>query len=90
VNHTRRSDVAGTFRELHKREGLGAAMHCLFLWLLPHALFEASRRRVGPHYWSEDEFGAKLRAAGFTVLQFRRTFLNDASVLAWVRKDSAE
>jgi len=79
-----------TFRELRAREGLGPAMRCLLLWLLPHALFEASRRRIGPHYWTEEQFGANLRAAGFTVLEFRRTFLNDASVLVWARKDRAE
>ena len=90
VNHTRRADVTATFRELRAREGLGPAMRCLLLWLLPHALFEASRRRIGPHYWTEEQFGANLRAAGFTVLEFRRTFLNDASVLVWARKDRAE
>lgn len=90
VNHTRRPDVAMTFRELRAREGLGAAMRCLFLWLLPHTLFEASRRRIGPHYWTDEQFGANLRTAGFTVLELRRTFLNDASVLAWARKDSVE
>jgi len=90
VNHTRRADVTATFRELRAREGLGPALRCLLLWLLPHALFEASRRRIGPHYWTEEQFGANLRAAGFTVLEFRRTFLNDASVLVWARKDRAE
>ena len=90
VNHTRRLDVAATFRALRAREGTAAALRCLGLWLLPHSLFEAARRRVGPHYWGEEEFGAHLRAAGFTVLEVRRTFLNGASVLAWVRKDAPE
>ena len=31
---------------------------------------------------------AALRAAGFTVLQMRRTFLNGASLLVWARKDT--
>lgn len=88
VNHTRRADVRRTFAELRAREGLGAALRCLLLWLLPHSLFEATRRRIGPHYWTEQEFAANLKAAGFTVLESRRTFLNGASVLLWARKDA--
>lgn len=88
VNHTRRADISGTFGELRRREGLGAALRCLLLWLLPHSLFEATRRRIGPHYWSEQEFAANVQAAGLTVLQARRTFLNGASVLVWARKDA--
>jgi SAM-dependent methyltransferase len=87
VNHTRPVNVGATFRELRAREGTGPALRCLLLWLLPHALFEAARRRIGPHYWGEEQFGANLRAAGFSVLEFRRTFLNGASVLVWARKD---
>jgi hypothetical protein len=60
----------------------------MLLWLFPHWLFEATRRRVGPHYWSEATFGANLRAAGFTVLETRRTFLNGASVLVQAKKGS--
>ena len=89
VNHTRRADVRATFTELRAREGLGPALRCLALWLMPHSLFEAARRRVGPHYWTEEEFAANLRAAGFTVLESRRTFLNDSSLLMWARKDAA-
>jgi SAM-dependent methyltransferase len=88
VNHTRRVDVRGTFAAVRAREGSAAALRCLLLWLLPHALFEAARRRIGPHYWTEDQFGRHLRAAGFTVLECRRTFLDGASVLLWARKDS--
>ena len=86
VNHTRGADIRGTFSALRRREGLGAALRCLLLWLLPHSLFEASRRRIGPHYWSEREFAANVEAAGLIVLQARRTFLNGASVLVWARK----
>jgi hypothetical protein len=56
--------------------------------LLPHWLFEATRRRIGPHYWGEATFDANLRAAGFTVLGTRRTFLNGASVLVQAKKES--
>ena len=87
VNHTRRADVRGTFSELRAREGAVPALRCLLLWLLPHTLFEAARRNIGPHYWDERTFAANLRAAGFTVLEARRTFLNDSSLLMWARKD---
>ena len=86
VNHTRRANIGRTFSELRRREGIGAALRCLFLWLLPHSLFEAARRRIGPHYWDEREFASNVEAAGFTVLEARRTFLNGASVLVWARK----
>ena len=88
VNHTGPARPGATFRELRAREGTAAAVRCLFLWLLPHWLFEATRRRVGPHYWGEVTFGANLRAAGFTVLETRRTFLNGASVLVQAKKGS--
>ena len=51
-------------------------------------MFETARRRIGPHYWNEQEFTANVRAAGLTVLESRRTFLNGASVLVWARKDA--
>jgi SAM-dependent methyltransferase len=88
VNHTRRADVWRTFSVLRRREGTGAALRCLLLWLLPHALFEAARRRIGPHYWDEREFAANVQAAGLRVLEVRRTFLDGASVLLWARKDA--
>jgi len=39
---------------------------------------------------SEDEFGRNLGAAGFEVLEMRRTFLNGASLLVWARKNATE
>lgn len=87
VNHTRRADVRGTFAAMRARDGAAAALRCLLLWLLPHRLFEAARRNIGPHYWDERTFAGNLRAAGFTVLEARRTFLNDSSLLMWARKD---
>jgi SAM-dependent methyltransferase len=83
VNHTGPVRPRETFQELRSRDGLAAALRCLMLWLLPHGLFEAARRRIGPHYWSEATFTANLQAAGFTVLETRRTFLNGGSLLAW-------
>jgi SAM-dependent methyltransferase len=87
VNHTGPARARHTFRDIRSREGTAAALRCLFLWLLPHRLFEATRRRTGPHYWSEATFVANVGAAGFTVLETRRTFLNGASVLVRARKD---
>jgi SAM-dependent methyltransferase len=89
VNFTRRIRLWSTFRDVKNREGLQAALRCL-LWVLPNSIFEVTRKRIGPHYWQEDEFGEHLRTAGFTVLEIRRTFFNDASLLAWVRKDTKE
>lgn len=89
VNHTGWLRPWQTFQELRAREGLAPALRCLLLWLLPHGLFEAARRRIGPHYWSEATFTANLRAAGFTVLETRRTFLNGASLLVWATTESA-
>jgi ubiquinone/menaquinone biosynthesis C-methylase UbiE len=88
VNFTRRVELRATWRDIKTRLGLAAALRCL-LWVLPNAVFEAMRKRIGPHYWSEEEFAARLRRAGFTVLETRRTFFDDVSVLAWARKDTA-
>ena len=88
VNHTSSVRPYATFKEIHRREGGGAATRCLMLWLLPHWLFEATRRRIGPHYWSEPTFTANLATAGFTVLETRRTFLNGASLLVRAKKES--
>jgi len=88
VNHTGAVRPRATFTELRRREGTAAALRCLLLWLFPHWLFEATRRRVGPHYWNETTFGANLRTAGFTVLETRRTFLNGASILVLAKKES--
>ena len=61
--HASRSGARHVSRDPPSRDRRGAAL--LLLWLLPHWLFEAARRRVGPHYWSEDDFGRNLAAAGF-------------------------
>jgi SAM-dependent methyltransferase len=87
VNFTRRVPLVHTFADIRRRRGLAAALRSL-LWVLPNALFEVTRRRVGPHYWDEPEFACRLQAAGFTVLDMKRTFFDDVSLLAWVRKDT--
>jgi len=87
VNHTRQIGRWSTVRELARRDGVGAAFHGL-LWVLPNRIFEAARRRVGPHYWDEETFAAQVRGSGFSVLAMRRTFLGDASLLVWARKNA--
>jgi SAM-dependent methyltransferase len=89
VNHTRRHALRPTLQEIRRREGLLAAARCL-LWVVPNLVFEAARQQVGPHYWSEDDFAQELGAAGFTVLEMRRTFLSGASLLVWARKDTRD
>ncbi len=89
VNHTRQLGQWSTLREIWRRDGPAATLRCL-LWVLPNAVFEAVRKPVGPHYWDEGEFAAHLKGAGFTVLEMRRTFLNDASLLVWARKNAGE
>jgi SAM-dependent methyltransferase len=89
VNHTRRMALAPTFAEVKRREGGLPAVKSL-VWLVPNALFEIGRQRVGPYYWDEDTFAREMRQAGFTVREMRRTFLNGTSLLVWARKDSGQ
>ena len=86
VNHTRRMGLAATLAEVKRREGRPAALKSL-AWLLPNAVFEIGRHRVGPYYWDEATFAREMGLAGFTVREMRRTFLNGASLLVWARKD---
>ena len=86
VNPTRRLGLGSTLRLAHAQGGMRELVDSL-LWAVPNCIFEAARRPVGPHYWDEGEFSGALRDAGFTVLETRRTFVDEASVLAWARKD---
>lgn len=85
VNHTRRLGRWATLAEIARRDGLRTALRCV-IWVVPNLLFEAMRRPAGPHYWDEGTFTARLRAAGFAVLETRRTFLDGASLLVRARK----
>jgi ubiquinone/menaquinone biosynthesis C-methylase UbiE len=89
VNPTRQMACRATFMEVWRRDGAAAALGCL-LWLLPNSVFEAARKRIGPHYWGQEQFCARVREAGFTVLEARRTFLSGSSLLVWARKDTEE
>src|SRR5207247_9108916 len=88
VNHTRQVGQWSTLGEIWKREGLAAALRGL-LWVLPNSIFEAARMPIGPHYWNEEAFAARLRTAGFSVVGMRRTLLDGASLLVWARQWSA-
>ena len=88
VNHVRRFAPWQTFRGAIRAAGFLHALATL-VWLVPNVVFEAARRPVGPHYWNEAEFARHLAAAGFTVLEVRRTFLAGGSLLVWARKESA-
>jgi ubiquinone/menaquinone biosynthesis C-methylase UbiE len=87
VNHTQRIGQWPTLREIARRDGLAVALQGL-LWVLLNSIFEATRERVGPHYWDEATFSARLGQAGFAVLDMRRTFLGGASLLVWARKSA--
>ena len=87
VNPTQHVSHFSTFREIARRDGMRTAFASL-VWLVPNSIFEATRKRIGPHYWEEAEFGATLGKAGFTVLAMRRTFLHGASILVWARRES--
>ena len=87
VNFTRRVHLVDAFHDVRRREGWRAATTSL-LWVLPNAVFEAMRKRTGPHYWGEVEFRAHLEQAGFQVRELRRTFFSGVSLLAWVDKES--
>ena len=89
VNPTRHVGQWSTFQEIKQRDGVRAALASL-LWVVPNSIFELARKRIGPHYWDEATFVENLKAAGFTVLETRRTFLNGASVLVWARRDVEE
>jgi SAM-dependent methyltransferase len=86
VNHATRFALRRTFRAAVKRRGWLYALGTL-RWLIPNRLFEVVRRPVGPHYWDEAQFAARLAEAGFKILEMRRTFLDGGSVLVWARKD---
>jgi ubiquinone/menaquinone biosynthesis C-methylase UbiE len=86
VNPAHRLEFWPTLRQAQAEGGLRRACESL-LWVLPNSIFEATRRRVGPHYWDEAEFATCVQQAGFTVLATHRTFFDGASVLVWARKD---
>ena len=85
LTYSRPARVARTFGEIKARQGTLSALRAL-RWLVPTALFE-SFRDYEPHYMGEEEFHGLLSAAGFQVIEARRTFLAGISHLAWVRSN---
>jgi SAM-dependent methyltransferase len=83
LTYSRPARVGRTFREVRERQGVGPAVRAL-RWLVPTALFE-SFRDYEPHYMGQEQFHRVLADAGFDVLEARRTFLAEISLLAWTR-----
>lgn len=83
LTYSRPARIGRTFREIRERQGTGSAL-CALRWLVPTALFE-SFRDYEPHYMGEEQFHRALAEAGFELLEARRTFLAEISLLAWVR-----
>ncbi|HXH83969.1 MAG TPA: class I SAM-dependent methyltransferase [Candidatus Tectomicrobia bacterium] len=83
LTYARPAHVIPTFRELYRAQGLNKAVRGL-RWLVPTAAFERLRR-IERRYYDREAFHAVLRAAGFEVLEARRTFLAGISHLAWTR-----
>ena len=88
LTYSRPARVLSTFREIRAREGTAAALRSL-RWLVPTAAFELFRD-YEPRYMGQDEFHRALKSAGFEVLEARRTFLAEISLLAWVRANAGE
>ena len=83
LTYDRPARVLRTFAEVRARRGTWEACRAL-RWLLPTAAFELFRGGR-PRYLSCTEFTGALKAAGFEVLETRRTFLAGISLLAWTR-----
>lgn len=86
LTYERPAHVWKTFREVRGAQGLLAATAAL-RWLVPTAVFEAFRE-CEHRYLTPAAFRDALGEAGFEVLETRRTFLADLSLLAWARANS--
>ncbi len=86
LTYSRPAHVIPTIRRIRARQGTRPALGAL-RWLVPTAAFEMFRG-YQPHYMSQLEFHEALTGAGFEILESRRTFLADISLLAWVRTES--
>jgi len=84
VNFAHPTHVIASFRTIRARDGLRRAYQAL-RWLMPTAIFERLRE-YKPRYTDADEFRGMLTNAGFELLETKRTFLADMSVLGWVRR----
>ena len=73
-----------TSAHIRARENLGPALQAL-RWLVPTAMFERFRD-CEPRYTDAAAFHDVLTQAGFELLEAKRTFLADISLMAWVRR----
>lgn len=83
LTYERPAHVWKTFREVRATKGITQATRAL-RWLMPTALFEAFRD-CDHRYLRLGDFEAALAGAGFDVIETRRTFLAELSLLAWAR-----
>ncbi|MBI4638029.1 MAG: methyltransferase domain-containing protein [Candidatus Rokubacteria bacterium] len=83
LTYSRPARVLRTFCEIRAREGTGRALQAL-RWLVPTALFEMLRH-CDQRYLTEAQFHGDLARAGFEIVEARRTFLAQISLLAWTR-----
>jgi SAM-dependent methyltransferase len=83
LTYARPAHVVRTFLDVRAADGMLAAARAL-RWLVPTALFETFRN-CEHRYLTELEFHRSLARAGFAVLEARRTFLAELSLLAVAR-----
>jgi SAM-dependent methyltransferase len=83
LTYARPARVWKTFADVRTARGLLPAAQAL-RWLVPTAMFEMFRD-CEHRYLDADAFRAALSGAGFDVLETRRTFLAELSLLAWAR-----
>jgi SAM-dependent methyltransferase len=83
LTYGRQARVWKTFDEVRADLGVLAATRAL-RWLVPTAVFEAFRD-CEHRYLAPGAFHGALAKAGFDVLEARRTFLAELSLLAWAR-----
>lgn len=88
LTYARPARVWQTFARVCRERGLLAAVRAL-RWLVPTAVFEAFRD-CEHRYLAPAAFHGALTAAGFDVLEMRRTFLADLSLLAWARANGGQ
>lgn len=88
LTYSRPARVGRVFREIERGEGLGPAIRAL-RWLVPTAVFETFRGG-DQDYMTAEQFTRALAHAGFDVLETRRTFLGQLSLLGWVRAPRVE
>lgn len=84
LTYDRAARVRRTAGEIRAAEGSLAALRSL-RWLVPTAVFERLREDA-PRYLDREAFHAMLGAAGFEIIEARRSFLAGLCHLAWVER----